>query len=352
MDKRKILFADDDPEIREVVRILLESEGYQVVEAENGEQAASAADDTFDLIILDVMMPGRNGFSACAEIRRKLNTPILFLTARTQDSDKTMGFGAGGDDYLAKPFSYAELAARVKAMIRRYHVYKGKEEDGEESITVKDLVIQKSFNEVMKNSREILLTDLEYRILLLLASNRGKLFTIENIYESVWGEAYFYRTQRIQSILSMYGERGIGLSKSRRISRLGTELTLAAVASALVSLALYMALNTLLFGILDRVLFSEDRMILREQACVERLQAYVTENGLSTNDGKMLDKWASGEKNLLITIYKDGRFRYSNDAKVMVMVPEMNEWEDTSWLYEVKFADGCNLTYRIQKETN
>ena len=184
MDKRKILFADDDPEIREVVRILLESEGYQVVEAENGEQAASAADDTFDLIILDVMMPGRNGFSACAEIRRKLNTPILFLTARTQDSDKTMGFGAGGDDYLAKPFSYAELAARVKAMIRRYHVYKGKEEEGEESITVK--------NEVMKNSREILLTDLEYRILLLLASNRGKLFTIENIYESVWGEAYFY----------------------------------------------------------------------------------------------------------------------------------------------------------------
>ena len=165
MDKRKILFADDDPEIREVVRILLESEGYQVVEAENGEQAASAADDTFDLIILDVMMPGRNGFSACAEIRRKLNTPILFLTARTQDSDKTMGFGAGGDDYLAKPFSYSELAARVKAMIRRYHVYKGKE-DGEESITVKDLVIQKSFNEVMKNSREILLTDLEYRILL------------------------------------------------------------------------------------------------------------------------------------------------------------------------------------------
>ena len=192
MDKRKILFADDDPEIREVVRILLESEGYQVVEAENGEQAASMADGTFDLIILDVMMPGRNGFSACAEIRRKLNTPILFLTARTQDSDKTMGFGAGGDDYLAKPFSYAELAARVKAMIRRYHVYKGKEGDGAETIVIQDLVIQKTFNEVMKNGGEIFLTDLEYRILLLLASNRGKLFTIENIYESVWGEAYFY----------------------------------------------------------------------------------------------------------------------------------------------------------------
>jgi len=129
---------------------------------------------------------------------------------------------------------------------------------------------------------------------------------------------------------------------SRRISfsRLGTELTLAAVVSALVSLALYMALNTLFFGILDKVFFSEARMVMREQACVGRLQAYVTENGLSINDSKMLDKWASGEKNLLITIYKDGRFRYSNDAKVMVMVPEMNEWEDASWLYEVRFADG------------
>ena len=194
MDKRKILFADDDPEIREVVRILLESEGYQVVEAENGEQAASAADDTFDLIILDVMMPGRNGFSACAEIRRKLNTPILFLTARTQDSDKTMGFGAGGDDYLAKPFSYTELVARVKAMLRRYYVYQGggnrKEDDAQ--IQIRDLLLNKDSREVRLEGGEILLTDLEYRILLLLSSNRGKLFTIENIYESVWGEAYFY----------------------------------------------------------------------------------------------------------------------------------------------------------------
>ena len=141
------------------------------------------------------------------------------------------------------------------------------------------------------------------------------------------------------------------MSKRRSISRLGTELTLAAVASALVSMALYMALNTLLFGILDRVFFSEYRMIMREQACVERLQAYVTENGLSVNDSKMLDKWASGEKNLLITIYKDGRFQYSNDAKVMVMVPDMNEWEDTSWLYEVKFADGtaqAGVSYYVE----
>lgn len=193
LSTKKILFADDDPEIREVVRILLESEGYEVEEAVNGEEAVRMATDELDLIILDVMMPVKSGVSACAQIRKSLAVPILFLSARTQDSDKTVGFGAGADDYLAKPFSYAELAARVKAMIRRYHVYKGKDEDQPEGvICFKEVEIQRSYNEVKKNGQEILLTDLEYRILLLLASNRRKIFTIENIYESVWKEPFFY----------------------------------------------------------------------------------------------------------------------------------------------------------------
>lgn len=193
MDVKKILFADDDSEIRTVVRVLLESEGYEVIEAGNGEEAVRLADDTLDLIILDVMMPGKNGISACMEIRRNLTVPILFLTARTQDSDKTVGFGAGADDYLAKPFSYAELTARVKALIRRYHVYRGKEKEEQKGIlTIRDLTIDRSCNEVTRAGKEILLTDLEYRILLLLASNRGKIFTIENIYESVWEEPFFY----------------------------------------------------------------------------------------------------------------------------------------------------------------
>lgn len=191
--EKKILFADDDPEIREVVRVLLESEGYEVIEAVNGEEAVRLADDTLDLIILDVMMPGKSGVSACVEIRRTLTVPILFLTARTQDSDKTVGFGAGADDYLAKPFSYAELAARVKALIRRYHVYKGKEGNMQEGVlSVRELAVDKSRNEVFMEGREILLTDLEYRILLLLTANRGKIFTIEHIYESVWQEPFFY----------------------------------------------------------------------------------------------------------------------------------------------------------------
>lgn len=193
MAKKKILFADDDQEIRAVVRVFLESEGYEVIEAVNGEEAVRLADDTLDLIILDVTMPGKNGVSACAEIRRTLTVPILFLSARTQDSDKTVGFGAGADDYLAKPFSYSELAARVKALIRRYHVYKGKETESSEGVlTVRGLSVDRSRNEVFMEGKEILLTDLEYRILLLLISNRGKIFTIENIYESIWQEPFFY----------------------------------------------------------------------------------------------------------------------------------------------------------------
>ncbi len=190
-----ILFADDDAGIREVVRILLESEGYRVVEAQNGDEAVERADSSIDLIILDVMMPGRSGYSACAEIRKKTTAPILFLTARSQDSDKTMGFSAGGDDYLSKPFSYAELKDRVKAMLRRYCVYQGKgapRQNRSEAIRISDLTIDPERNEVTKNGEEILLTDLEYRILLLLAQNRGRTYSIQTLYERVWDEPWFY----------------------------------------------------------------------------------------------------------------------------------------------------------------
>ena len=191
---QRILIADDSEEIIEILQILLTGEGYEVVTAGDGEEAVMLADNTIDLIILDVMMPVKSGYVACSEIRKKSMAPILFLTARTQDSDKALGFCAGGDDYLAKPFSYTELVARVKAMLRRYYVYQGggnrKEDDAQ--IQIRDLLLNKDSREVRLEGGEILLTDLEYRILLLLAENRGKIFTIQNIYESVWGEAYFY----------------------------------------------------------------------------------------------------------------------------------------------------------------
>ena len=193
MNRQKILFADDDPEIREVLRLLLAGEGYEVLEASSGEQALELLDDSTDLVILDVMMPGMGGCAACAEIRRQSAVPVLFLTAKSQDSDKTLGFSVGGDDYLVKPFSYTELISRVKAMLRRYCVYGAKQETAAGVIQCCDNVeIDLSRCQVRVDGQEVVLTDTEYRILHLLASHKKKVFSAQNIYESIWNEPYFY----------------------------------------------------------------------------------------------------------------------------------------------------------------
>ncbi|KWX78001.1 PhoB family transcriptional regulator [Paenibacillus riograndensis] len=188
-----ILIADDNDEIREIVRVLLKSEGFHIIEAVDGDDAVHKADETIDLFILDIMMPGKSGFKACVEIREKSSAPILFLTAKTQDSDKYMAFSAGSDDYLSKPFSYTELVSRVKALLRRYYVYKGKDSaPSSDTIHIHDLSINTASNEVTMAQQEITLTETEYQILLLLAQNRMKIFSAQNLYESVWNEPYFY----------------------------------------------------------------------------------------------------------------------------------------------------------------
>lgn len=190
---RNILIADDNDEIREIVRILLESEGFDVTEAVNGLDAVNKVTDDTDLIILDIMMPVKSGFKACVEIREKTSAPILFLTAKSQDSDKCMAFSSGSDDFLSKPFSYTELISRVKALLRRYYVYKGKEHaEVSDYIDVNGLKINKNSNEVSISGEEIILTEIEYSILLLMATNRRKIFSAQNLYESVWNEPYFY----------------------------------------------------------------------------------------------------------------------------------------------------------------
>ena len=191
-ERPRILIADDDADIREVVRLLLLADNFAVEEASDGFEAVDKADDSFDLIILDVMMPGPNGYAACEQIRKKTLAPVLFLTAKTQDSDKTLGFSVGGDDYLVKPFSYNELIARVKALLRRYREYGSGEGGKEARLYIADLVIDTQAFEVRRGERLIPLTDIEYRILLLLATHRRKVFSIENIYESVWNEPYYY----------------------------------------------------------------------------------------------------------------------------------------------------------------
>lgn len=190
-----ILIIEDDEDIRDAVRILLESEQYCVAEAENGEKGLELLTEDTDLVILDVMLgDGITGIQTCERLRRKSNVPVLFLTAKSSESDKMIGLMVGGDDYLPKPFSYAELLGRVKALIRRYRIYSGKtQEKGEDSqmITIGNISIHKEANYVTRDGKSVDLTNTEYKMLLLLMSYPNKVFSAKNLYESVWNETYF-----------------------------------------------------------------------------------------------------------------------------------------------------------------
>ena len=196
MDAHTILIVDDDADIREGLRILLSGENYTILEAANGQQALDLLSDTIDLVILDIMMPGLSGLHVCEEIRKRSAVPILFLTAKAQESDKLLGLIAGGDDYLPKPFSYAELMGRVKALLRRYCVYRGKAQSGvvpqDNFLSARDIKISLDFNQVWVRGQRVDLTEIEYKILRLLMQNPQRIFSTQNIYESVWGEPYFY----------------------------------------------------------------------------------------------------------------------------------------------------------------
>ncbi len=192
----KILIVEDDADIREGVRILLEGEGYSIMEAENGRKGLELLSEEPDLVILDVMMPGMSGLKTCEEIRKVSYVPVLFLTARSQESDKLIGLMAGGDDYLPKPFSYSELLGRVKALIRRWKIYRGKEEPmearKEKYLERPGIRISEEFNEVSVEGKTVELSDIEYNILLLMMKYPGKIFSAQNLYESIWNEPYFY----------------------------------------------------------------------------------------------------------------------------------------------------------------
>lgn len=193
MEGKRILFADDDPEIREALRLLLPCEGFETVEVSCGNEVLELMDHTIDLVILDVMMPGMNGYAVCAELRKRYTVPILFLTAKSLDSDKTLGFSAGGDDYLVKPFSYNELMNRVKALLRRYYVYGAKTTEQCSVIyCCGNIEIDTSRCQVKVDGEETILTDIEYRILLLLASHPKRIYSAQSIYEIVWNEPYTY----------------------------------------------------------------------------------------------------------------------------------------------------------------
>ena len=184
----RILVVDDEPDIRNVLRLLLTSRGYSVEEAANGREALEQVQkNAYDLIILDIMMPEMNGVDACAALREISSAPVLFLTAKDQDADKQEAFHSGGDDYLVKPFSNQELFLRVEALVRRYRVYKGK---GEAPTLISSLEVNRERGTVAKHGEPIDVTKTEFELLMYLIENRGVPVSTRSLYENVWKEKY------------------------------------------------------------------------------------------------------------------------------------------------------------------
>jgi len=195
LDKGTILIVDDEKEIRDLVDIYLKSDGYNTIKACDGIEAINILEENeIDLIILDVMMPNLNGIEACLKIREMKEMPIIMLSAKSEDIDKILGLNMGADDYLTKPFNPLELVARVKSQLRRFYKFGKKENastgDDKNVIQIEDLIINLETHEVLLGENILKLTPTEFDILSLLAQSRGKVFSIENIYESVWNQEF------------------------------------------------------------------------------------------------------------------------------------------------------------------
>lgn len=189
---KKILIVDDDAEIRKVIGIYLENEGYEILKAENGDQALKfISENEVALVLLDIMMPGMNGTEVCMKIREDSIMPIIFLSAKSEDLDKIQGLASGADDYITKPFSAMELIARVKSQIRRYTRYTTESRTPKNIIEIGNLSINTDTRQVFVGDKDVRLTPKEFDILQLLAVNKGIVFSIEKIYERVWGEDFY-----------------------------------------------------------------------------------------------------------------------------------------------------------------
>lgn len=185
--KRCILVADDDAEIRAILGLLLEGDGYAVVAAADGREAADLASQHIDLYLLDVGMPRLSGILAAAEIRKQFDAPIVFLTAYSGESDKVMGFSVGADDYIVKPFSGAELLMRLRAILRRSAPKAApKADDGR--IPIGDLMLDIRRQTVLRGEDPIALTYTEFKILELLAKSKKRIFSLDQIYEAIWDD--------------------------------------------------------------------------------------------------------------------------------------------------------------------
>ncbi|KNF07952.1 regulatory protein VanR [Gottschalkia purinilytica] len=188
MSKYNVLVVDDEDEIRDAIEIYLKSDDIKVLKAKDGIDALMIlGENDVHLIIMDIMMPRMDGIKATFKIRENKNIPIIMLSAKSEDTDKILGLNVGADDYITKPFNPLELTARVKSQLRRYMNF-GNYKESPDKINVRGLILDKSTKTITVDGEEVRLTPTEYKILELLMKNKGRVFSIEQIYENVWNE--------------------------------------------------------------------------------------------------------------------------------------------------------------------
>ncbi|MBE6067997.1 MAG: response regulator transcription factor [Clostridium lundense] len=198
-----ILVVDDEKEIRNLLEINLINEGYTVFKAGCGEEALEMLDrEEIHLIVLDIMMPGMDGLEVCRRAREKYSIPILMLSAKVEDMDKIQGIMTGADDYVCKPFNQLELTVRIRALLRRAYFLNTKMQVSDEIIRIESMVIDRSKHKVTVDNNEVDLTAREFEILYLLATNRGRVFSAEEIFEKVWKERYYQSNNTVMVHMS------------------------------------------------------------------------------------------------------------------------------------------------------
>lgn len=223
--QKKILLVEDDKEISELVSKHLEEENFTVSTSFDGEAALQLfKNESFDLVLLDLMLPGLNGMEFLKEIRKTSFIPVLIISAKESEADKSLGLGLGADDYISKPFSVIELTARVHAAIRRATQYQTTEQSpSSKTIRFKDLILEPDTFSAQMDGQKITLTSKEFHILKLLMTNQGRVFTKEQMYQLIWEDDYFgnenvinvhirrlreksKRIRQIRSIFKRFGE--------------------------------------------------------------------------------------------------------------------------------------------------
>ena len=212
MERSCILVADDDADIRKAVRLYLEKEGFQVACAADGFEALDLLEQKpVQLILMDVMMPRMDGFSAIMRIRQQRHLPILVMSAKTEDSDKVLGLSIGADDYITKPFNPLELMARVKTQLRRYTRYNQAEAapqklpDTERDI--RGLVINRETHKCTLYGKPVQLTPIEFSILWYLCENQGRVVSSEELFEAVWGEKFLDNNNTVMAHIGRLREK-------------------------------------------------------------------------------------------------------------------------------------------------